>query len=231
MNNFHGSWFDRCVFYVLNIWIFIRVLQFTVNVFLEILFVLNFPVERSMDVHNSFIRIPVSFLYALGFDAAVSILERIVEGPCSGLFAKLKFWVNRCWDAAEELLLKSSLDLIEETRELKRTEEGSEEENWDTEVACRSGVGLDDKAGGAEEEGAGWAESGDAREAIGDPDARIDSSGPTSLSEDVSVILSVSDVLVDCVGRYFDIRRAMLGWVAVVFCTAVLGYDKGVVIK
>ena len=54
---------------------------------------------------------------------------------------------------------------------------------------------------------------------------------PISLSEDVFVVLSVSDVLVDYVGRYFDIRRASLGWVAVVFCTAVLGYDKGVVIK
>ena len=78
---------------------------------------------------------------------------------------------------------------------------------------------------------AGWAESGDAGEAIGAADARIDSRGPISLSEDVFVVLSVSDVTVDCVGRYYDLRRACFGWVAVVFCTAVLGYDKGVVIK
>ena len=49
--------------------------------------------------------------------------------------------------------------------------------------------------------------------------------------EDVFVVLFVSDVKVDCVGRYFDLRRACFGWVAVVFCSAVLGYDKVVVIK
>ena len=186
MNNSHGSWFDRCVINVLNIWILTRVLQFVVNVFLEILFLLNFPVERSMDVHNSFIRIPVSFLYALGFDAAVSILVRIVEGPCSALFAMLKFWVNRCWDAMDERFLKALQEFIEATREMKRKlEEGSEKENWDTDSAGRSRVCLDDKAGDAEEEVAGWAESGDAWEAIGAADARIDSRGPISLSEDV----------------------------------------------
>ena len=153
-------------------------IQFIANVLLEILFLLNFPVERSIDVQNSFIRILVSFFFALGFDAAVLILEWIVEGPCSATFATTLILVNRCWDAVDELLLKPSLDFVEATRELKRLEEGSEKENWDADVACRSGVRLDDKAGGAEKEVAGWAESGDAREATGAAETRIDSRGP-----------------------------------------------------
>ena len=185
-----------------------------------------------MDVRNSFIRVLGSCFAHLGLGAADLILVWIVEGPCSETFATTKIWVNRCWDAMDERLLKPSLDFVEATREMKRKlEEGSEKKNWDTDSAGRSRVCLDDKAGGEEKEVAGWAESGDAREAIGAADARIDSRGPISLSEDVFVVLSVSDVLVDYVGRYFDIRRASLGWVAVVFCTAVLGYDKGVVIK
>jgi hypothetical protein len=52
-----------------------------------------------------------------------------------------------------------------------------------------------------------------------------------SLSEDAFVVLSVPEVMVDCVGRYFDLCRTCYGWVAVVFCTAVSGHGKGVVIK
>jgi len=231
MNDFHGSRFGTCVLDVLSVWFLIRVLKLIANVFLEILFLFNFPVERSMDVQNSFIRVLVSCLFALGLSAADLILVWIVEGPCSETFATTRIWVDRCWDAMDERLLKPLHEFTEATRELKRAEEGSEKENWDTDVVCKSRVCLDEGAGDAEEEVAGWAESGDAREAIGAADARIDSRAPISLSEDVFVILSVSDVLVDYVGRYFDIRRASLGWVAVVFCTAVLGYDKGVVIK
>ena len=207
-------------------------LKLIANVFLEILFLFNFPVERSMDVQNSFIRLSVSCLAYLGLGAAVDlILVWLIEGPCSETFATTEIWLNRCWDAMDERLLKPLQEFIEATREMRKLEEGSEKENWDTDSAGRSRVCLDDKAGDAEEEVAGWAESGDAREAIGAADTRIDSRVPISLSEDVFVVLSVSDVLVDYVGRYFDIRRASLGWVAVVFCTAVLGYDKGVVIK
>ena len=54
---------------------------------------------------------------------------------------------------------------------------------------------------------------------------------PISLFDDVSVVLDVSEVSVDYVNRYTSLRRVVLGWVAVVFYTAVLGYDKGLVIK
>ena len=54
---------------------------------------------------------------------------------------------------------------------------------------------------------------------------------PISLFDELSDVSDVSEVIADYVGRCNSLRRACLGWVAVVFCTAVLGYDKGVVIK
>jgi len=232
MDDTHGSWLFKCVLNVHSVWFLIEVLALIANLFLEILFFFNFPVERSMDVYNSFIKILVSHLVVLGAGAAIEMLEKwLVEGAGSENFHSIKILIYRCWDALEEWPLQPLLDYIEESREMMQAEELSEREKRDAEAASRSRVGLDDEAGDAEVEVAGWAESGDAGEAIGAADARIDSRGPISLSEDVFVVLFVSDVTVDCVGRYFDLRRACFGWVAVVFCTAVLGYDKGVVIK
>ena len=45
------------------------------------------------------------------------------------------------------------------------------------------------------------------------------------------LIFLIFDVIADYVGRCVSLRRAVLGWVAVVFYTAVMGYDKGLVIK
>ena len=53
---------------------------------LIMIFLINIKIERSIDVQNSFIRILVSFLFSLGFDAAVTILEWIIDGPCSESF-------------------------------------------------------------------------------------------------------------------------------------------------
>ena len=126
MNDSHGSRFGTCVLDVLSVWFLIWVLKLIANVFLEILFLFNFPVERSMDVQNSFIRVLVSCLFALGVSAADLILVWIVEGPCSETFATTRIWVDRCWDAMDERLLKPLHEFTEATRELKRAEEGSE---------------------------------------------------------------------------------------------------------
>ena len=228
----HGSWLFTCFLNVHSHLISIETLLLIANLFLEILFFFNFPVARSMDVHNSFIRILVNFLVGLGAGGAILLLEKLlVVGACNENFQSIKILMNRCWDAFEEWLLKPLLEYLEERRELMQVEEDSDQEKRDTDEASKSRVNLDDKAGDAEEGVASWVESGDASETIGVADTRTDSREPISLFEDVFVVLFVSDVKVDCVGRYFDLRRACFGWVAVVFCTAVLGYDKGVVIK
>ena len=60
---------------------------------------------------------------------------------------------------------------------------------------------------------------------------RTDSREPTSLFDELFDVSDVSEVIADYIGRCNSLRRAVLGWVAVVFYTAVLGYDKGLVIK
>ena len=60
---------------------------------------------------------------------------------------------------------------------------------------------------------------------------KTDSRGPISLFDELSDVSDVSEVIADYVGRCISLRRAVLGWVAVVFYNAVMGYDKGLVIK
>ena len=90
-----------------------------------------------------------------------------------------------------------------------------------------------DNAGGvAQKEAAERAESCNAREAAAAMELRIDSREPASVSEDVSVVVSVvSDVRVVYVGSFLDIHCDRWGWIAGVFYTSVLGYDKRVVIR
>ena len=73
--------------------------------------------------------------------------------------------------------------------------------------------------------------SGDAREAIEAAAMKTDSRKPISLFDELSDVSDVSEVIADYAGRCDSLRRAVLGWVAVVFYTAVMGYDKGLVIK
>ncbi len=57
------------------------------------------------------------------------------------------------------------------------------------------------------------------------------SMGLISLFDELSDVSDVSKVIADYVGSCVSLRRAVLDWVAVVFYTAVMGYDKGLVIK
>ena len=95
-----------------------------------------------------------------------------------------------------------------------------------TRQECSGGTGND-----AQGEEAAWMASFDAREAVESAAMRTDSRMPMSLFDDVSVVSDLSEDDVVYVGSYFSLRRAMLVWVAVVFYTSILGYDKAVVIK
>ncbi len=76
-----GCWLFTCVLNVHSVLILIEALELIANLFLEILFLFNFPVERSMDVHNSFIRILVDYLVGSGAGVVVLLLEKwLVEG-------------------------------------------------------------------------------------------------------------------------------------------------------
>lgn len=126
---------------------------------------------------------------------------------------------------------RSPIQVADEGEEIKAGPD-AEREFWEiTEEAGRRFGRFGGGAGDDEGETAGWAVSGDTREAMGAAATRIDSRGPTSLSDDVFVIPDDSEDSVVYAGRYVVLCRACAGWVAVVFCTAVLGYDKGVVIK
>ena len=119
-------------------------------------------------------------------------------------------------------------DIIEE----KKTGMVPERERWkNTGTAC--GILVDDGgiAGIAHGGRAGWSVSGDAREAMEAAAMKTDSREPISLFDELSDVSDVSKVIADYVGSCDSLRRACLGWVAVVFYTAVMGYDKGLVIK
>jgi hypothetical protein len=165
-------------------------------------------------------------------DADLDLKAKVsVNGSCIADFF-ISFSFNKCWDFVQGEILQPLWDIIADTNEEKKTGMVSERERW--KIADKaSGIGgsAGGIAGDAHEEGACWTESGDAREAMEAAGLRIDSRGPISLFDDVSVVLHVSEVSVDYVGRCNSLRRAVLGWVAVVFYTAVLGYDKGLVIK
>ncbi len=73
-----GCWLFTCFLNVHSVWFLIEVLAFIANLFLENLLLFNFPVERSMDVHNSFIRILVSYLVLSGAGVAILLLEKLL---------------------------------------------------------------------------------------------------------------------------------------------------------
>jgi len=132
MDDTHGCWLFECVLNVHSVWFLIEVLALIANLFLEILFFFNFPVERSMDVYNSFIKILVSHLVLLGAGAAIEMLEKwLVDGAGSENLHSIKILIYRCGDALEEWLLQPLLDYLEERREMMQAEELSEREKRD----------------------------------------------------------------------------------------------------
>ena len=112
---------------------------------------------------------------------------------------------------------------------------GQERERWkNTGNACEILEDAGGFAGDVHGGRAGWSVSGGAREAMEAAAMKTDSREPTSLFDelfDLSDVSDVSEVIADYIGRCNSLRRSVLGWVAVVFYTAVLGYDKGLVIK
>jgi hypothetical protein len=140
--------------------------------------------------------------------------------------------INESWDFVQGEILSPLGIIIADTSEERIFGKATERENWkSTGDGCRSLRSDREEAEDVPEERASWIENGDAREALDATQLRIDSRMPISLFDDVSVVLDVSEVSVDYVNRYTSLRRVVLGWVAVVFYTAVLGYDKGLVIK
>ena len=154
-----------------------------------------------------------------------------VNGSCiADFFILISF--NKCWNFVQGEILQPLWDIIADTNEEKKTGMVTERERWKnagnaSEISGSAGGSAGDVHGGA----ACWTESGDAREAMEAAAMKTDSRGPISLFDELSDVSDVSEVIVDCVGRCDSLRRAVLGWVAVVFYTAVMGYDKGLVIK
>ena len=152
------------------------------------------------------------------------------EGP------PIWIWINLCRGFDRVIghlsLVNTYADAVEKTKD----EVAGMQKNGDdagAAVATRKWSSSDDDGGVAQREAAGRAESYDAREAVAAAvERRIDSRGPISVSDDDSIVVSVaSDVSVVYVGRYINIHCDMWGWVAGVFYTSVLGYDKRVVIR
>ena len=144
-------------------------------------------------------------------------------------------WIHIIWGITQVIslltLVNTFPDAVEKTKDevvaMQKSGEGA-----GMAASRMERISRDDVEGVAQEEAAGRAESCDAREAAAAMELRIDSRGPASVSEDVSVVVSVvSDVRVVYVGSFLDIHCDRWGWVAGVFYTSVLGYEKGVVIR
>ena len=128
-------------------------------------------------------------------------------------------------------LVNTFPDAVEKTKDemvaMQKSGEGAGTAASRTESISRDNVG-----GVVQREAAGRAESYIAGEAAAARELRIDSRECASDSGDASVVVyDVSDVRVDYMGSYFDIHCDRWGWVAGVFYTSVLGYDKRVVIR
>lgn len=158
--------------------------------------------------------------------------EKLLINGSQRMDPMVSIWRSSCKDFFKDKILQPLWDRIAGTVEKMQERVGILRDRWDTGMVNfreeRSGdVAGDEEVG----EAASRAESNDAREATLSAALRLDSRRPASIFDDVSVVSDASEVDVDYVGSYVSLRRSMLGWVAVVFCTAVLGYDKGVVIK
>jgi hypothetical protein len=167
----------------------------------------------------------------------IAILEEAVR-LVSGLRSEgppIWIWIHISWGITQVMglltLVNTFPDAVEKTKnEVVATRKIGEDTG--TAASRTESISGDNAGGVAQKEAAGRAESCDAREAAAAMELRIDSRGPASDSDDASVALSdVSDVRVVYVGRFFDIHCDRWGWVAGVFYTSVLGYDKRVVIR
>ena len=154
-----------------------------------------------------------------------------VDGSCiAEFFILISF--NNCWNFVQVEILQPLWDIIADTNEEKKTGMVTKRERWkNTGNASEISGSAGGIAGDVHEGAACWTESGDAREAMEATAMKTDSRGPISLFDELSDVSDVSEVIADYVGRCDSLRRAVLGWVAVVFYTAVMGYDKGLVIK
>jgi len=175
--------------------------------------------------------------YGIAPAIAITLLEeavRLISGFRSEV-PPIWIWIHICWGILQVnrflSLVNTFADAVEKTKDdmaaTRTSGEGAGMAGSKTERVSRDDVG-----GVAQKEAAGRAESCDAREAAAAMELRIDSRGPMSVSDDNSVVVcDVSDVRVVYVGRYLDIHCDRWGWVAGVFYTSVLGYDKRVVKK
>ena len=228
----HGFCSLDLVLLALASWIFFWVAKPVANLLFEFLeFESSFGTymdEVIVALLRNFLQITRASVFG---NAVLDLKAKIpVDGSCNAdLFFLISF--NKCWNFVQGEILQPLWDIIADTFEEKKTGMVTGREKRDADSACRRRVGLDDGAGDAYEDVAGWAESGDAREAMEATAMKTDSREPISLFDELSDVSDVSEVIADYVGRCDSLRRACLGWVAVVFCTAVLGYDKGVVIK
>ena len=201
-------------------------------------FLVKLSLGKYLDVYGEF------FLYqiCLCTIAPAVVIAFLEEAVCliSGFRSEgppIWIWTHLCWglDHVFRLLTRVNTfaDAVEKTKnEVVATRKSGEDAG--TAASRTESISGDNAGGVAQKEAAGRAESCDAREAAAAAamELRIDSREPASDSDDASVVLSdVSDVRVVYVGRFFDIHCDRWGWVAGVFYTSVLGYDKRVVIR
>ena len=193
---------------------------------------------KYLDVYGEFLLMKFC-LSTIAPAVVIAILEEAVR-LVSGLRSEVPpiwIWIHISWGITQVMglltLVNTFPDAVEKTKDevvaMQKSGEGAGTAASRTESISRDNVG-----GVAQREAAGRAESYDAREAAAAAarELRIDSREPASDSDDASVVVSdVSDVRVDYVGSYFDIHCDRWGWVAGVFYTSVLGYDKRVVIR
>ena len=173
--------------------------------------------------------------YTIAPAVVIAILE---EAVCliSGLRIgepPIWIWTYLCGGIIQVISLLRLMNTFPDAVEKTKNEEAAMQKSGEgagTAASRTERFSRDDVEGVAQEEAAGRAESCDAREAAtAARELRIDSREPASDSDDASVV--VSDVRVVYVGSFLDIHCDRWGWVAGVFYTSVLGYDKRVVIR
>ena len=199
-------------------------------------FLVKLSLWKYLDIYGEFFLYQFCH-YTIAPAVVIAILE---EAVCliSGLRIgepPIWIWTYLCGGIIQVISLLRLMNTFPDAVEKTKNEEAAMRKSGEdagTAASRTESISGDNAGGVAQKEAAGRAESCDAREAAAVMELRIDSREPASDSDDASVVLSdVSDVRVVYVGRFFDIHCDRWGWVAGVFYTSVLGYDKRVVIR